>query len=76
MHNGVFSITENVPVPNKDMIKMQNAHHYIPAALPIDHVCRKVIFMVCLSHKTNVRCVKNRQADNTKQTPSTCSDSM
>lgn len=75
-HNGAFSITKNLHVPGKEVIKMQDAYHYIQAALSIDHVCRKMIFMVYLSHKIDVGHVKTRQADKTKQKPSTCYNSM
>lgn len=45
-YNGVFSITENLPVPDKEVIKMQDAYHYNPPALSIDRVCTKMIFLV------------------------------
>lgn len=39
---------------------MQDAYHYIQAILSTGHVCRSMIFMIYMSHKTECQVCKNQ----------------
>lgn len=64
-----MSIIENLHTPGKEVNKMQDAYHYIQAILSTGHVCRSMIFMIYLSHKTECQICKNQGNKQKKKKP-------
>lgn len=65
----ILSIIENLHTPGKEVNKMQDAYHYIQAILSTGHVCRSMIFMIYLSHKTECQICKNQGNKQKKKNP-------